>query len=123
MRKGDLLATVDSHDDAVMLTGRFMQYYRENAKWLERSYDFVPRIGLAELQAIVVDDLDGIAGGSVSGSGLCRLGPIDQIPVGEGRAFAVGDERWPCSGRASAGCTRFRRSARTAAARSPTGSM
>jgi nitrite reductase (NADH) large subunit len=39
-----------------------MQYYRENAKWLERSYDFVPRIGLAELRAIVVEDRDGIAG-------------------------------------------------------------
>ncbi|HET9254397.1 MAG TPA: Rieske 2Fe-2S domain-containing protein [Pseudonocardiaceae bacterium] len=23
---------------------------------------------------------------------LCRLGPADQIPLGEGRAFAVGDE-------------------------------
>ncbi len=62
VRKGDLLATVDSRDEAVMLTGRFMQYYRENAKWLERSYDFVPRIGLAELAAIVVEDRDGIAG-------------------------------------------------------------
>ncbi|MGH3920859.1 MAG: hypothetical protein ACRDSG_17780 [Pseudonocardiaceae bacterium] len=62
VRKGDLLATVDSHDEAVTLTGRFMQYYRENAKWLERSYDFVPRIGLAELRSIVVEDSDGIAG-------------------------------------------------------------
>jgi nitrite reductase (NADH) large subunit len=53
---------VDSHDVAVTLTGRFIQYYRENAKWLERSYDFVPRIGLAELRAIVVEDRDGIAG-------------------------------------------------------------
>jgi nitrite reductase (NADH) large subunit len=62
VRKGDLLATVDSRDEAVALTGRFMQFYRENAKWLERSYDFVPRIGLAELRAIVVEDRDGIAG-------------------------------------------------------------
>jgi nitrite reductase (NADH) large subunit len=61
VRKGDLLATVDSRDEVVRLTGRFMQYYRENAKWLERSYDFVPRIGLAELQAILVEDRDGIA--------------------------------------------------------------
>jgi nitrite reductase (NADH) large subunit len=62
VRKGDLLATVDNRDEAVTLTGRFMQYYRENAKWLERSYDFVPRIGLTELRAIVVEDRDGIAG-------------------------------------------------------------
>ena len=62
VRKGDLLTTVDSRDEVITLTGRFMQYYRENAKWLERSYDFVPRIGLAELQAILVEDRDGIAG-------------------------------------------------------------
>ena len=24
--------------------GRFMQYYRENAKYLERTYDFVERV-------------------------------------------------------------------------------
>jgi nitrite reductase [NAD(P)H] large subunit len=61
VRKGDLLATVERPEEAITLTGRFMQYYRENARWLERSYDFVPRIGLAELQAILVDDRDGIA--------------------------------------------------------------
>ncbi|MGH3787920.1 MAG: nitrite reductase large subunit NirB [Pseudonocardiaceae bacterium] len=62
VRKGDLLTTVDSHEEAITLTGRFMQYYRENANWLERSYDFVPRIGLTELQAIIVQDRDRIAG-------------------------------------------------------------
>ena len=40
---------------------RFMQYYRENAKWLERTYAFVPRIGLDKIRAIVVDDSEGIA--------------------------------------------------------------
>ena len=38
-----------------------MQYYRENAKWKERTYSFVPRIGLERIKAIVVDDSDGIA--------------------------------------------------------------
>ena len=45
IRKGDLLATVDDPDLVVTLSGRFMQYYRENAKWLERTYAFVPRVG------------------------------------------------------------------------------
>ena len=45
VRKGDLLATVDDPDEVITLTGRFLQYYRENAKWLERTYDFVPRVG------------------------------------------------------------------------------
>ncbi len=45
----------------MVLTGRFMQYYRENAKWLERTYSFVPRIGLEKIKAVVVDDSEGIA--------------------------------------------------------------
>jgi nitrite reductase (NADH) large subunit len=61
VRKGDLLATVERSEEAITLTGRFIQYYRENARWLERSYDFVPRIGLAELRSILVEDRDGIA--------------------------------------------------------------
>jgi nitrite reductase (NADH) small subunit len=31
--------------------------------------------------------------GSTTGAGLCRLGPAEQIPVGEGRAFVVGKEQ------------------------------
>jgi len=46
IRKGDLLATVDDPDIVVTLAGRFMQWYRENAKWLERTYAFVPRMGI-----------------------------------------------------------------------------
>src|SRR6476620_565086 len=43
IRKGDLLATVDSADEVMALTGRFLQYYRENANWLERTYAWVSR--------------------------------------------------------------------------------
>ena len=31
VRRGDVLATVDGHDEVVRLAGVFMQYYRENA--------------------------------------------------------------------------------------------
>ena len=61
VRRGDVLATVDGHDKVVRLAGVFMQYYRENAKWLERTYDFVPRVGLEKIRAIVVDDSEAIA--------------------------------------------------------------
>ncbi len=61
IRKGDLLVTVDSPEEAKKLTARFLQYYRENAKWLERTYAFVPRIGLEKIRSIVVDDAEGIA--------------------------------------------------------------
>jgi nitrite reductase (NADH) large subunit len=60
VRKGDLLVTVETHDDALLYMGRFMQYYRENAKYLERAYDFVERLGIEKLRAILVDDSEGI---------------------------------------------------------------
>ncbi|MGH3771608.1 MAG: nitrite reductase large subunit NirB [Pseudonocardiaceae bacterium] len=63
VRKGDVLARVASHDEATGLAGVFMQFYRENARWLERTYDFVPRIGIDELKAILVDDRDGVVAG------------------------------------------------------------
>ncbi len=61
IRKGDLLATVDDPDLVVTLTGRFMQWYRENAKWLERTYAFVPRMGIEYVREVIVDDSLGIA--------------------------------------------------------------
>jgi nitrite reductase (NADH) large subunit len=63
IRKGDLLATVDSADEVLLLAARFIQYYRESAKWLERTYAFVPRIGIEELRRLLVDDADGICSG------------------------------------------------------------
>jgi nitrite reductase (NADH) large subunit len=61
IRKGDLLATVDDPDMVITLTGRFLQYYRENGKWLERTYTWVPRIGIDKIRAVVVEDSEGIA--------------------------------------------------------------
>ncbi len=61
IRKGDLLATVDDPETVKVLTGRFMQYYRENANWLERTYSFVPRVGIEHLRSVLVDDSEGIA--------------------------------------------------------------
>jgi NAD(P)H-nitrite reductase large subunit len=40
--------------------GRFMQYYREHARYLERTYDFVERIGVAHLRRLLVDDTDSL---------------------------------------------------------------
>lgn len=63
IRKGDVLAVVTGRTEALALTGVFMQYYRENGRWLERTYDFVPRVGLDELKALLVDDRDGLVAG------------------------------------------------------------
>jgi nitrite reductase (NADH) large subunit len=60
VRKGDLLATVGSPEEVLTLIGRFIQYYRENANWLERTYDFVPRVGLEKLRHVLIEDGEGI---------------------------------------------------------------
>ncbi|MCV2491926.1 nitrite reductase large subunit NirB [Geodermatophilus sp. YIM 151500] len=60
VRKGDLLATVGSLEEVLTVVGRFIQYYRENANWLERTYDFVPRVGLQRLQHVLLEDGEGI---------------------------------------------------------------
>jgi len=60
VRKGDLLHTVDTHDDVLKFIGRFIQYYREHAKYLERTYGFVERIGIGVLKGILIDDSLGI---------------------------------------------------------------
>jgi nitrite reductase (NADH) large subunit len=60
VRKADLLATVATHEEVLLLIGRFIQYYREHAKYMERSYGFVERIGIARLKSILVDDELGI---------------------------------------------------------------
>ena len=60
VRKGDVLCTVGSHEEVLQTMGRFMQYYREQARYLERTYDFVERVGIAELRRLLVDDEDGL---------------------------------------------------------------
>jgi nitrite reductase (NADH) large subunit len=56
VRKGDLLCTVDDPDAAMLMTGRFIQYYRENARWLERTYAFMERVGVQTVRSNVVED-------------------------------------------------------------------
>ncbi|MGQ9408092.1 nitrite reductase large subunit NirB [Mycolicibacterium gilvum] len=56
IRKGDLLATVDDAQTVITLTGRFLQYYRESANWLERTYKWVPRVGIEHLRAVLVEE-------------------------------------------------------------------
>ena len=77
VRKGDVLCTVDSDEDALMrIAGRFMQFYRENAKWqgahLRLSCE---RIGIERVRAVVVEDSEGIGGGARRGDGGVRATP------------------------------------------------
>ncbi len=63
IRKGDLLATAERSRGGAPVCGVFIQYYRENGKWLERTYAWVPRVGIDELKAILIDDRDGLVDG------------------------------------------------------------
>lgn len=60
VRKADVLCRADTQEEAIRITGRFLAYYRRHARYLERTYDFVPRIGLERLRAIIVDDIEAI---------------------------------------------------------------
>ncbi|MGH8554521.1 MAG: nitrite reductase large subunit NirB [Gammaproteobacteria bacterium] len=61
VRKGDILCVVDNHEDVIKFMGRFIQFYRENAKYLERTYTFVERLGIAKIRSVVADDAEGVA--------------------------------------------------------------
>ena len=50
VRKADLLITVETTEQALEVSDLFFQYYRENANYLERSYDFVERLGIEKIR-------------------------------------------------------------------------
>ena len=156
VRKGDILCVVDSHEAVMKYAGRFIQYYRENAKYLERTYGFVERIGIEKIRAIVVEDSEGIAAqldaaietstAALSGplervvhagsaQSLCFpssgdsmtacdlemiLGPLGDIPPGEGRKYEVAGERVAVFHTRTGECSPYKPPARTKAAHSRT---
>jgi nitrite reductase (NADH) large subunit len=61
VRKGDLLWLVDSQAAVLRMTGRFIQYHREQAKYQERAYGFVERVGIDAIRRVLVDDIEGIS--------------------------------------------------------------
>ena len=62
-----------AQDEVLKISGRFMQWYRENAKYKERTYTFVERVGIERVRAVVVDDADGIVRGAGRGDGQVLL--------------------------------------------------
>jgi nitrite reductase (NADH) large subunit len=50
VRKADLLITLETTDEALAAAMLFFQYYRENANYLERTYDFVERLGMDKIR-------------------------------------------------------------------------
>jgi nitrite reductase (NADH) large subunit len=50
VRKADLLITVETTGAALEASELFFQYYREHANYLERTYDFVERVGIDKVR-------------------------------------------------------------------------
>jgi len=56
VRKGDLLTVVASPEAAKRVALAFLQYYREHAEYLERTYGFVERVGISPIREAVLGD-------------------------------------------------------------------
>jgi nitrite reductase (NADH) large subunit len=56
VREGDVLVTVDTKKAAMRAMTVFLQYYREEADYLERTYDFVPRVGVDAIRELLGDE-------------------------------------------------------------------
>jgi nitrite reductase (NADH) large subunit len=63
VRKADLLTTVETTPEALEAAELFFQYYRENANYLERTYDFVERLGIEKVRKDTVYAADWIRQG------------------------------------------------------------
>ena len=61
VREADLLCTAPNRAEALRAATTFLQYYRENAEFKERTYDFVPRVGLDHIREVVLDEQSGAA--------------------------------------------------------------
>ena len=106
VREADILATVETRAEALRVATTFLQYYRENADYKERTYDFIPRIGLETVREIVLDEEIGaqlrerlrIAKAAVKDPWLERDDPyhpkqfsdLDEPGLGEGEPALVG---------------------------------
>ncbi len=55
VRKGDLLDTVADGESAIRLALAFLQHYREQAEYLERTYAYLERVGIETVRAAVLD--------------------------------------------------------------------
>ncbi|MEA2150485.1 MAG: nitrite reductase large subunit, partial [Solirubrobacteraceae bacterium] len=61
VREADIIATVATRAEALRIATTFLQYYRENADYKERTYDFIPRVGLEHVREIVMGEESGAA--------------------------------------------------------------
>ncbi len=56
LRQADLLVRVKTEEEVLSYTAAFLQYYRENASYLERTSKFVERVGIEQVQKVVMNE-------------------------------------------------------------------
>jgi nitrite reductase (NADH) large subunit len=61
LRGTDLLCRVASEDEAMEICAAFIQFYREDAWYLERTAPWIERVGLDHVKAALFDDPDAVA--------------------------------------------------------------
>jgi nitrite reductase (NADH) large subunit len=59
VRRGDLLATVATREEAIAVSLTFLQHYREQGEHLERTCAFVERVGMESIRVAVLDEDSG----------------------------------------------------------------
>ena len=56
LRAGDLLGKVRNDEEALELTGAYLQYYRETAQYLERTSKWLERVGLNHIKEVLASE-------------------------------------------------------------------
>ncbi|WP_158737313.1 nitrite reductase large subunit NirB [Alteribacillus sp. YIM 98480] len=56
LRGGDLFCKVETGEELLDTMSAFLQYYREDARYLERTSHWVERVGLDHIRSVVLDD-------------------------------------------------------------------
>ncbi|WP_368503282.1 nitrite reductase large subunit NirB [Alkalihalophilus sp. As8PL] len=78
LRGGDLFCKVKTKEEIIDTISAFLQYYREHARYLERTSHFVERVGLDHMKEVVLEDTEG------------RRELIERLEV----ALATGKDPW-----------------------------
>ncbi|MGJ9383198.1 nitrite reductase large subunit NirB [Salipaludibacillus sp. CF4.18] len=56
LRAGELLCKVSTDEEVMETIAAYLQYYREDAKYLERTSHWLDRVGLAHVQSVILED-------------------------------------------------------------------
>jgi nitrite reductase (NADH) large subunit len=75
VRKADVLTTVETTEAALEAALLFFQYYRENGRYLERTYDFIERLGIEKVRKDTVYATEPV-----------RAGLLDRLAKSKARA-------------------------------------